>query len=124
MMFLFSRYGFVRLLGLGHIFWIPLVIWLGLRIPGIGFDTPFGIWLALVLACNKYNFGTMLENVPNQESLNEKQRLAFEDNRNLFYVACSRPKKRLALLFTQELSSGALDTLKGWFGGQNIESVY
>lgn len=52
MMFLFSRYGFVRLLGLGHIFWIPLVIWLGLRIPEMGLDTPFGIWLALVLACN------------------------------------------------------------------------
>ena len=52
MVFLFHRYGFVRLLGLGHIFWIPLVIWLGFRIPEMGFDTTFGIWLASVLAFN------------------------------------------------------------------------
>ena len=36
-------------LGLGHIFWVPLVIWLGLRIPEIDLGTPFGIWVALVL---------------------------------------------------------------------------
>ena len=52
MMFLFSGYGFVRLLGLGHIFWVPLVICLGLRIPEIPLDTPFGIWVALVLGFN------------------------------------------------------------------------
>jgi hypothetical protein len=52
MMFLFGRYGFVRLLGLGHIFWIPLVIWLGTRIPETGLSTPFGTWLALVLIVN------------------------------------------------------------------------
>ncbi len=52
MMFLFSRYGFVRLLGLGHIFWVPLVIWLGLRIPDLTLDTPFAIWLILVVGFN------------------------------------------------------------------------
>ena len=52
MMFLFSRYGFVRLLGLGHIFWIPLVIWLGARIPELNLSTPFGIWLVGVLVAN------------------------------------------------------------------------
>lgn len=52
MMFLFSRYGFVRLLGLGHIFWIPLVIWLGTRISETPLDTPFGIWLVSVLVAN------------------------------------------------------------------------
>ena len=52
MMFLFSRYGFVRLLGLGHIFWIPLVIWLGARIPETSLETPFGIWLVSVLVVN------------------------------------------------------------------------
>jgi ATP-dependent DNA helicase UvrD/PcrA len=63
---------------------------------------------------NLYNFNQMLEwaasNVPpgKQES--------FERNRNLFYVACSRPRKRLALLFTQKLSEEALATLASWFG--------
>jgi hypothetical protein len=52
MIWLFSRYGFVRLLGLGHIFWVPLVIWLGSRIPEITLDTPFGVWLILVLGAN------------------------------------------------------------------------
>jgi hypothetical protein len=52
MMFLYGRYGFVRLLGLGHIFWIPLVIWLGTRIPETGLSTFFGMWLAMVLIAN------------------------------------------------------------------------
>lgn len=41
---------------------------------------------------------------------------SYERNRNLFYVACSRPKKRLCLLFTQELTQNALNTLEEWFG--------
>lgn len=72
---------------------------------------------------NKYNFGKMLENVLKQDTLKEKERASFEDNRNLFYVACSRPKKRLALLFTQELSVKAFETVRNWFGVENIESV-
>ena len=63
---------------------------------------------------NNYNWNQMLEwatdGIPNgrQDS--------FERNRNLFYVACSRPKHRLTLLFTQELSAKAIITLKNWFG--------
>jgi len=49
---------------------------------------------------------------------------AYERNRNLFYVCCSRPKKRLAILFTQELSSNALNTLSNWFGKGNIQPLY
>ncbi|MZH02336.1 MAG: hypothetical protein F3745_02745 [Nitrospinae bacterium] len=52
MMLIFSGYGFVRLLGLGHIFWVPLVIWLGLRIPELSLDTPFTIWLVSVVGFN------------------------------------------------------------------------
>ena len=52
MMFLFSRYGFVRLLGLGHIFWVPLVVWLWGRFSEIGLNTTFGIWLTSVLVVN------------------------------------------------------------------------
>lgn len=64
---------------------------------------------------NRYNFSRMLENVDHQDRLNERECKTFADNRNLFYVACSRPQKRLALLFTQELSNGALETLNRWF---------
>ena len=52
MMFIYSGFGFVRLLGMGHIFWVPLVIWLGLRIPELTLDTPFAIWLVSVVGFN------------------------------------------------------------------------
>jgi DNA helicase-2/ATP-dependent DNA helicase PcrA len=70
---------------------------------------------------NQYNWNQFLEwsqgNVPDDkvESYNR--------NRNLFYVACSRPKQHLALLFTQKLSSQALSTLTGWFGASAVKSI-
>jgi len=50
MMLIFRSKGFVRLLGLGHVFWIPLVIWLLGRVPeasGI-----FQIWILSVIVLN------------------------------------------------------------------------
>lgn len=68
---------------------------------------------------NQYNFNEMLEwagagNVPAGKVKK------YENNRNLFYVACSRPKKRLAFLFTQELSFQGLNTVNQWFGSENV----
>lgn len=71
---------------------------------------------------NQYNFGEMLELAGAQVVPAAKQ-TAFERNRNLFYVACSRPQKRLAILFTQLLSTGAMTTLERWFGADAIESA-
>lgn len=68
---------------------------------------------------NRYNFGEMLE-LAAMLQVPAKKQDAFERNRNLFYVACSRPKRRLSLLFTQSLSQTALATLEQWFGKQNI----
>jgi DNA helicase II / ATP-dependent DNA helicase PcrA len=53
---------------------------------------------------NHYNFNQLLEWLQSPASV-PADRSAFERNRNLFYVACSRPKKRLAVLFTQRLSA-------------------
>ena len=47
----------------------------------------------------------------------------FERNRNLFYGACSRPKQRLALLFTQRLSAAAVGTLEQWFSAESIQAI-
>lgn len=70
---------------------------------------------------NHYNFGQMLEwmdvGVPG-----DKQD-AFVRNRNLFYVACSRPRKRLALLFTQKLTTSAVNTLVRLFGQASIREL-
>lgn len=70
---------------------------------------------------NRYNFGQMLE-WENSTVPADKQE-AYERNRNLFYVCCSRAKKRLALLFTQELEDDALQTLGRWFGAETISPL-
>ncbi|MAF98873.1 MAG: DNA helicase II [Micavibrio sp.] len=70
---------------------------------------------------NQYNFNQFLEWAGGSIPANKEA--SFERNRNLFYVACSRPKKRLCLLFTQELSANALKTLGNWFGTENIHAL-
>lgn len=67
---------------------------------------------------NLYNWNQFLEWFPDCYPADKED--AYIRNRNLFYVACSRPKKNLALLFTQSLTERALMTLEGWFGSENI----
>lgn len=68
---------------------------------------------------NKYNFDQYLEWAGSDRVPADKQD-SYERNRNLFYVSCSRPTTRLALLFTQKLSEASIQTLESWFG---LESV-
>ena len=71
---------------------------------------------------NLYNFTQFLE-WSGAAGIPSGKTDTYERNRNLFYVACSRPKKRLALLFTQELTPGALATLATWFGAAAIRPL-
>lgn len=71
---------------------------------------------------NKYNFDQYLEWAGSGNVPADKQD-AYERNRNLFYVACSRPTTRLALLFTQKLSQGSIQTLQSWFGVEAVQGV-
>jgi DNA helicase-2/ATP-dependent DNA helicase PcrA len=71
---------------------------------------------------NLYNFCEMLE-LAGLGAIPAARQEAFERNRNLFYVACSRSKTRLAILFTQELTAAALATLESWFGAPAIEAL-
>ncbi|NII11295.1 UvrD-helicase domain-containing protein [Oleiagrimonas sp. C23AA] len=64
---------------------------------------------------NKYNFDQFLQ--WSAEGAPAGKQDAFERNRNLFYVCCSRPTTRLALIFTQELSDASLAVLDNWFDG-------
>jgi len=48
-MAIFRRHGFVRLLGVGHLPWVPMLGWLASRLPLVGTDTPLGQWLIAVL---------------------------------------------------------------------------
>ena len=47
-----GRGGFTRLLGVGHIFWIPMIGWLWGRLDQIPADDVFGIWIRVLMALN------------------------------------------------------------------------
>jgi len=49
MEFIFSMKGFVRLMGIGHFGWLPLVFWLGMRLEHAPADSLFGYWLMAVV---------------------------------------------------------------------------
>jgi ATP-dependent DNA helicase UvrD/PcrA len=72
---------------------------------------------------NQYNFNQFLEWAGDPKNIPESRREAYERNRNLFYVTCSRPQRRLSLLFTQKLTPAAMTTLSNWFGAGTIQSL-
>jgi len=44
--------GFSRLMGLGHIFWIPLLFFLGTQLDQIPPDDGFGVWVRALMVIN------------------------------------------------------------------------
>ena len=72
---------------------------------------------------NQYNFNQFLEWAGSPLNIPENKREAFERNRNLFYVTCSRPMRRLAVLFTQKITPAAMGKLSEWFGNESIHSL-
>ena len=54
------------------------------------------------------------------DKVTEKDQAGFHRARNLFYVAVSRPEKRLAVLATQTLSDNALAAAEKLFGADNV----
>ena len=52
MTFLTGRFGFSRILGLGHILWIPLVIWLSFRLTQTPIEQKLGIWMLSLIILN------------------------------------------------------------------------
>ena len=70
---------------------------------------------------NDYNFDNYLRVARNPGAA--ANTAAFERARNLFYVVCSRPKERLALLFTQKLSDESLETLTDFFGANSLIDI-
>ena len=42
----------MRLLGIGHVYWVPLVVWLGLRVGDLTPGEPFTLWVMAVIALN------------------------------------------------------------------------
>jgi len=51
-MMVFRSRGFVRLLGVGHIYWVPLLPWLWTRLDGVPSLEPFAMWMVAVIVLN------------------------------------------------------------------------
>ncbi len=52
MLILVDQYEFTPILGLGHIFWIPLLVFLGKRLRRTPADTAYGLWLRALMVAN------------------------------------------------------------------------
>ncbi len=47
-----ARGGFTRLLGLGHLPWVPLILFLATRLGAVPADDFYGVWIRAVIALN------------------------------------------------------------------------
>lgn len=47
-----ARAGFVRLMGIGHVFWVPMLIWFVLHPPDRAEDPQLYGWFVGLIACN------------------------------------------------------------------------
>ncbi|HHU53122.1 MAG TPA: ATP-dependent helicase [Clostridiaceae bacterium] len=71
---------------------------------------------------NNYRFEDIL--YKNKKYLIEKDLKAYIRNRNLFYVGCSRAKKRLAIFITIPVNEHFCTYLENIFGKENIYNFY
>ena len=46
---IFAAKGFVRLVGIGHSLWVPMVPWLWIRLDQVGPGEPIGYWITAVI---------------------------------------------------------------------------
>lgn len=68
---------------------------------------------------NLYNFDKYLPMTDEDININKD---AYERNRNLFYVGCSRAKKKLVLLITTKVDDKFMKYLENVFGTENVIS--
>lgn len=71
---------------------------------------------------NHYNWPRLLD-ILQTNAITQQHKQGFFRARNLFYVALSRPQKRLAVLATQTLSDDALATASRLFGVKNVHAL-
>lgn len=89
---------------------------------GVKGDQFENVLVVLGRGWNDYNFNLYLKMVENPDLIGIRA-ADYERYRNLFYVAVSRPKRRLALVFTHLLEPEAMDTLSRWFGSHTIRDI-
>ena len=52
MTLLTARFGFTRILGLGHILWVPMLIFLFARLGDIPASDAYGVWIRVLMVLN------------------------------------------------------------------------
>ena len=62
-MLMFSRLGFVRLLGVAHFLWFPLVVWIWIRMDGLPTGDPMYMWMACLVALNSVSLAVDVADV-------------------------------------------------------------
>ncbi|MGO8247992.1 UvrD-helicase domain-containing protein [Rhizobium johnstonii] len=85
-------------------------------VKGAEFDD---VLVVLSSGWNHYNWPKFFELLTTQK-ITSKDEAGYHRVRNLFYVAISRPKKRLAVLATQTLSDAAIAAAEKLFGVDNV----
>jgi DNA helicase-2/ATP-dependent DNA helicase PcrA len=69
---------------------------------------------------NQYQFDTYAPMITGQSAVPSEKQAAFERNRNLFYVCCSRPRKRLIFFVSVKVESLFMTFLSDLVGQENI----
>ena len=49
---LHAKLGFVRLLGVGHVFWIPMLVWFAMNLPDQAKEPALHYWVIVLMAFN------------------------------------------------------------------------
>jgi len=57
---LHAKLGYIRLLGIGHFVWIPMLIWLGFRLDNILEGTLFHGWILTLMTMNTVSLCSIL----------------------------------------------------------------
>lgn len=49
---IYSKFGYVRLLGIAHMVWIPMLVWIGLSLPMLSMNWNLYVWLCVLTITN------------------------------------------------------------------------
>ncbi|NNL17968.1 MAG: hypothetical protein HKP37_04410 [Boseongicola sp.] len=60
---IYGRIGFTRVLGIGHLLWIPMFAWMAARIDSIGAHPELQAWLIVLAVTNAVSFAIDITDV-------------------------------------------------------------
>ena len=73
-----GKFGFTRILGLGHILWIPLVVYLISRLDYYPVADPYGLWMRSVIVLNSISLVIDIWDVVRYAKGDREEMVAFD----------------------------------------------